>query len=330
MLRSHVRRSSDMLAAVLALVVCSRSSPARARRSAAAPPGPHRHRPGRGPDRNEAPGDRRSRRRPRRSSRTAKPADACSGTSAAGRARARDRRQLGRGLVRRDSRRRQIQRSRLQRRNDPRRDLELQLRARSGPSGSTTRTSEVGVCEAELQPGDQVLLFPCLLRRSDMHRPNPLAIEAPRPPSVGEPVHGHRQARTPQDGTRSARGGRNASRAAAQPRPPTPPGHAPLALRAGRQRRRSRATRARTRCAPRRPSASTTATTAPAARTRARRRPPARLRSPAARPSLRTRARSRVVASATGVHRRARLPRGGARRGCSRARVTAHTARHAR
>jgi hypothetical protein len=44
-----------------------------------------------------------------------------------------------------------------------------------------------GVCDIEMQPGDQVLLYPCHFEEGQ-ECPNPLAIEAPATVGVGEPV----------------------------------------------------------------------------------------------------------------------------------------------
>jgi hypothetical protein len=49
------------------------------------------------------------------------------------------------------------------------------------------KAQEEGVCERELQPGDQVLLYPCHFEEGH-ECPNPLALEAPAAVGVGEPV----------------------------------------------------------------------------------------------------------------------------------------------
>ena len=46
---------------------------------------------------------------------------------------------------------------------------------------------EEGVCERELQPGDQILLYPCHFEEGH-ECPNPLALEAPASAAAGEPV----------------------------------------------------------------------------------------------------------------------------------------------
>ncbi|HWX98038.1 MAG TPA: hypothetical protein VNZ01_14445 [Solirubrobacteraceae bacterium] len=49
------------------------------------------------------------------------------------------------------------------------------------------KAQEEGVCERELQPGDQVLLYPCHFEEGH-ECPNPLVLEAPSSVGVGEPV----------------------------------------------------------------------------------------------------------------------------------------------
>jgi hypothetical protein len=49
------------------------------------------------------------------------------------------------------------------------------------------KAQEEGVCEHEVQPGDQVLLYPCHFEEGH-ECPNPLAIEVPSTVGVGEPV----------------------------------------------------------------------------------------------------------------------------------------------
>jgi hypothetical protein len=49
------------------------------------------------------------------------------------------------------------------------------------------KAQEEGVCEHELQPGEQVLLYPCHFEEGH-ECPNPLALEVPSTAGVGEPV----------------------------------------------------------------------------------------------------------------------------------------------
>jgi hypothetical protein len=50
------------------------------------------------------------------------------------------------------------------------------------------KAQEEGACEHEMQPGDQVLLYPCHFEEGH-ECPNPLALEAPSTVGAGEPVH---------------------------------------------------------------------------------------------------------------------------------------------